>query len=613
MKRIISALLIFAMVFATSSLVSANDTTGAVTVLTSYNGSSPGATSGAIRYDSTSTVQKSISLSSNGSGSVTSVDENNDGTYDYINNSHTFLRSNYKTSLLECVENTPVFSFKYDIKLDDANVDAKRSFKPTISASASKSTDPTNITIDYANKVFSINNTKAGFVSFESETVNYEPGTWVTVEFRAYRGNDGKLICGAYVGDAQIFYGVGDMDYLSGFALFMFDFTQAANVSTFMDNIIISMMGESYKPTTIPEEVPDVPEVPDEPETPEIVAKNITKFDGSLLKDNKGTPFEETPIKPESGNISMYPVDGCIHEKQFLIRKGSNYGYGTGVTNAVEDNNTYYVINWSDVQSNYRYNVKQHMTSETPVLSYSYDIRIPVENSDKWRTQRISFSSKDSASENSSMIVIEYDGEKFIVNAESGLEKINSTPISYEIGEWIKFDIRAYLTSENKIVVGVYADDTQVYYGEGTSDYTSGFNIYTLGLISETETVGESTVTFDTHYDNIDVSVLPVEYMPKKSLDLSLVNDAVNSKVEGKAIVNANYLSLCLVTAVYNTSGSLEKLWVDTTVEDGILSNIITGTDYTTYVKSGYKVKTFIFDSLTSAIPQMEHKEITID
>ena len=50
-------------------------------------------------------------------------------------------------------------------------------------------------------------------------------------------------------------------------------------------------------------------------------------------------------------------------------------------------------------------------------------------------------------------------------------------------------------------------------------------------------------------------------------------------------------------------------------VKDGreVLSNVISGTDYTTYVKSGYKVKTFIFDSLTSAIPQMEHKEITIN
>ena len=245
MKRIISALLIFAMVFATSSLVSANDTTGAVTVLTSYDGSSPGATSGNIVRDSTSIIAKNISVTSS-NGSVISVDENNDGTYDYINNSNTSIKSNYRTSLLAYIENTPVFSFKYDINIpNDANVDAKRSFKPVISATdtnTSSSTNPTNITIDYSTKEFSINATKAGFETSDSKTVSYTPGSWVTVEFRAYRGNDGKLICGAYVGDAQIFYGEGNVDYSCKFALNNFTFTQDANISTYMDNIIISTM-----------------------------------------------------------------------------------------------------------------------------------------------------------------------------------------------------------------------------------------------------------------------------------------------------------------------------------------------------------------------------------
>ncbi len=606
MKRIISALLIFAMVFATSSLVSANDTTGAVTVLTSYDGSSPGESTGSIEFDSTSIIRKNIG------GTFTGVDENNDGTYDYIKNSNTSSKTNYRTSLLAYIENTPVFSFKYDINIpNDANVDAKRSFKPVISATdtnTASSTNPTNITIDYSTKEFSINATKAGFETSDSKTVSYTPGSWVTVEFRAYRGNDGKLICGAYVGDAQIFYGEGNVDYSSKFALNNFTFTQDANISTYMDNIIISTMGESYKPTTIPEEVPDVPEVPDEPETPEIVAKNITKFDGSLLKDNKGTAFEtnEIPLKPTSANISMYSLSDCEFVKQFLVKSGC---YGTGVSNAVEDDNTYYVINWSDVQSNYRKSVKEYMTSDTPVLSYSYDMKVPTASSDMERITIIKLTSVANTSTDLTEIQIGYDDGDFYVACPYGINTVNSKNIPYNVGDWITFDIRAYLTDENKINVGVYANGNQVYYGEGTINYATDFCINMIRMTSET--VEDEEVTCDTYYDDMDVSVLPAKYIPTQMLSLSLADD--NAKVEAKATVNGSYESLCLVTAVYNTSGSMEKLFVDTTVEDGVLSNVISGTDYTTYVKSGYKVKTFIFDSLTSAIPQMEHKEITIN
>ena len=60
---------------------------------------------------------------------------------------------------------------------------------------------------------------------------------------------------------------------------------------------------------------------------------------------------------------------------------------------------------------------------------------------------------------------------------------------------------------------------------------------------------------------------------------------------------------------VYNADGNLVKLWKYTTLEDGYLSYTVTGADY---VQSGYKVKAFLFDSLTSAVPQVEKAKLTI-
>ena len=65
-----------------------------------------------------------------------------------------------------------------------------------------------------------------------------------------------------------------------------------------------------------------------------------------------------------------------------------------------------------------------------------------------------------------------------------------------------------------------------------------------------------------------------------------------------------------MVTAVYNTNGNLLKLWTDNELDsDGFLSCKITDSSY---LVQGYKVKAFVFDSLTSAIPQVENAELAI-
>ena len=59
----------------------------------------------------------------------------------------------------------------------------------------------------------------------------------------------------------------------------------------------------------------------------------------------------------------------------------------------------------------------------------------------------------------------------------------------------------------------------------------------------------------------------------------------------------------------YYENGELEKLWTDNTLDEGYLSYTVTESEY---VKSGYTVKAFLFDSLTSAIPQVGNAKLTI-
>ena len=222
MKKILSIILILTMIFTANITVLANDTVENVTILTSFDGSKPGATSGKIVRDSTSIVEKDIALSSNGSGTVVSVEDGNGGYY--INNSHSYLISNYRTSLLPYVETHPVLSVKYDVNIPSGtNESASRSFRPFITATADGDSNtkasPTNLTIGYADGNFSANVSIDCFDTTVHQTVNYAPGSWTTVEFRAYYGNDGKLICGAYVGETQIFYGEGKVDYSTAYAL----------------------------------------------------------------------------------------------------------------------------------------------------------------------------------------------------------------------------------------------------------------------------------------------------------------------------------------------------------------------------------------------------------
>lgn len=618
MKRVISILLALAMIFTISIPVFASETTNTPTILTSYDGLSMNA-NGTLNYDSTSSIKKTIVLTGSGTGSVSTVDEDGDGKPDYINNGHTFIKSNYKVSLSSYMTDKPVFSLKYDVNIPTGtNETGSRTFIPQFTNNASSTSGLAKITVEYKDNSFYVQNNPTGFTTTEYSPATYTPGNWVTVEVKAYIGTDGKMICGVYVGDTQIFYGLGSEDYSSVFALFDYSFKQGSGLTTYMDNIVLSVNDASCKPSVPGEpEEPVEPEEPEEPEEPdEDIKTNITYFDGSLLKTVGGTAFSENelPIKPTSANISMYPLSTSTVKKQFLVKYSGCYG--TGVSNAMENDNTYYVMNWSDIQSNYRTKVSEYMTAETPVLSYSYDIRIPTTDSDKWRKSRFWLSSTEdtnSTAENDIEIVIEYDDGKFFVNDFAGLETLNSKPIPYTPGNWINFEIRAYFITENKIVVGIYADDKQVYYGKGISDYTNGLNLYMLRLLSETADDEGTTVTYETHYDNIDISVLSENYKPVEMLSLSLIKDVTNSKVEAKATVNAEYSSLCLVTAVYNNKGSMVKLWSDSTVEDGVLSNVITGTEYTNYVKSGYKFKTFVFDSLISAIPQIESKSLTID
>ena len=239
LKKIVSVLLVLTMLVAMSVITSAADITTAEpydivkwdgAMMTDNQGSvsaGPLKSGNLFPTGGITTTKYQISVLSGGTGTGISTVESASGDKYYTINYSQDLRYdpstnfNFYAQVTNAKLNKPVFSVSYDIMIpDDANANAERTFTPSFSPANGKSgalgsTDYAEFVVRYANGTFATDSVVGmDTTTVVTGTAKYTPGTWATVEVRAYYdATTTKLTYGAYVGDTQIFYGVGTTLY----------------------------------------------------------------------------------------------------------------------------------------------------------------------------------------------------------------------------------------------------------------------------------------------------------------------------------------------------------------------------------------------------------------
>ena len=175
------------------------------------------------------TTKYALSVLAGGTGTGLSTVERSTGDNCYTIDYSKDLRYdpstnfNFYAQVTNAKLNKPVFSVMYDIMIpNDANANAERTFTPSFTTANGKSgalgsTDYGEFVVKYADGAFTVDS----LVGIDTTTAvtgsaSYTPGSWVTVEVRAYYdATTTKLTYGAYVDDTQILYGEGTTLYPS--------------------------------------------------------------------------------------------------------------------------------------------------------------------------------------------------------------------------------------------------------------------------------------------------------------------------------------------------------------------------------------------------------------
>lgn len=514
-----------------------------------------------------------------------------DGSNSYYSVNWIDIQSNYRKDLKPYISSdAPVVEVSYKINIPEASIENTRTFKLQFSPTkVDSSLNNTTVSVIYEAGNFTVNTAQVTAVT--SESVAYTSGNWANIQVRLYLNSENKIDVGVYVNDTQIFYGTGTAVFNGKMYFPVMNFihddgdkNSTTTCTTYLDDITISTLSADYIPTDITE-----------------TTNYLTYWDG-VLRDSTGNAYADSKVI--NNGYSFYPIAGSVVSKALVAR---NNKVGTGVTHVKDGDNTYYSVNWEDVQSNYRTDIKPYMNSDAPVAAVSYKIQIPQESASKTRDFVLQFTNKPydaTTGVTTAKLTVKYDGKSFYAEPTSNLTAVTSEAVEYTPDSWTTVQVRLYLNAENKVEVGVYVGEQQIFYGTGVVDYSSNLTLFAMNFLSQVE----SGATYTTYLDDITVSLMPEEFKPVSMIKTTLEQNG--DIVESKAEVSSIYNNLCLITAVYNSANKLEKIWVDDTIENGFLSSTVSGADY---VKSGYKVKTFVFDSLQSAIPQVESIGLTID
>ena len=656
LKRILSALLVLTVLLVTAATTvtvsAATATTAEPYVIKNWNGTivtdtagttSVGPLKSANLYPTAgiNTQRYQISLLSGGTGTGLTAVERSTGDNCYTIDYSKDLRYdpgtnfNFYSQVTNEKLNKPVFSVMYDIMIpNDANANAERTFTPSFTTANGKngalgSTDYGEFVVKYANGAFTVDS----LVGFDSTTVvtdtaSYTPGSWATVEVRAYYdATTTKLTYGVYVGDKQIMYGVGTTLYPSVIYLDRALWHQPS-LATNYDNISMRTLAVEDKPVTFTAEEPE-PEEPEEPETPagpEITRLVLWNFDDLATTSTTNSLIVSYV---SDGNL-LYNPRTIAHSSDsnrntdYVGEARENNGMALVVTTGTTPIDENDVIKDTVLVNNTRRNYNTYVQNDGKeyVVEHSYEIYIPSASADTKRSYRFGFNlTGQNTNDYFVESTIENEKMKFAVNPITDNVKFVDFTERTKVADlpsdaWNKISfIKSIIYDETNSLynIKIYGICNDVCYYEAQFKGINATNLYMVTQSWNITGLDEKAVV--TKFDNIKISSWSA--MPEISYGWTdednyiypLALNYVDGSVEAKAKIIGSYNNLCLVVAVYDENGALEKLWTDTTPEDGYLSYIVTGAEY---VKSGYSVKAFLFDSLTSAIPQVNSSKLTI-
>lgn len=641
LKRIIASVLIVASVLSLCLVPISADDTQTYTIITQWDGTIPAAgttVAGGGSFLSTTDLfatHKSLAVRSAGYGpGVTSATENGDS---YLVVNHSSLLCNFRSLISTWVKDTtPVASVKYDIRVpeDDYSEKSRNIRFNFTTASGSSAVNPTTVKVVASNGVFaaSVSETSdSTAVTGTSTTVPYTVGEWATVEVRGYRTERNTLEIGVYVDEKQIFYGEGTAAVYTGdLAINQLYFEQGTykdsagattSYSTDYDDITIAAIGAENAPTdfsivnnVIDIDFSDVPET----EATTLMAASEGMFSAVLQESSNSTaPFKGTTKyksaakSAEDSNPVLDVVttaDGTSEQRLYMIQvtRGSLASY----------------VN----------------VEEETVLKYSYDIFIPSGTEASSRKQEVLFAGQNilgtttTKYANAGLYVgSQIEDGKLSFYTSVGYENSTAVPRTFrsedtaiESDAWntIEYVLKITQDAENSLynvkVYGMY---------KGNCYFTNEYVVYgdAFGICSNRYYVygtGKELSSIETKYDNISLKHIAnwqedtynynawtKDYIYR----LSLTYDAETGVTANAKIDNSKGTytdKLCLVVALYNSNGKLEKMYTDKTLEDGYIEFT---TNDSEFVKSGYTAKAFLFDSITSAVPYVENVKIVIE
>ena len=491
------------------------------------------------------------------------------------------------------------------------------------------STDYGEFVVKYANGAFSVESiVGVDTTTIVTDTASYTPGNWVTVEVRAYYdATTTKLTYGVYVNDTQIFYGAGTTLYPSMIYLDRALWHQPSML-TYYDNICMRTLAVEDMPVTFTaDEDPEPEPEPEEPAGPEITRLVLWDFD-------------DLTTTPTTNSLGVsYVADGNLLYNPRTIAQSVTTNRNTDyVGEAREDNGMALVVTTGTTAidednvykdtvlvNNTRRNYATYVQTDGNeyVVEHSFEIYVPSASAEARRNYMFGFSL-------TGQNVNDYFIDATIKNGKLNFD-INPITNSVKFVDFTERTKTAYVPSDawNKIsfIKSVTYDSTNGLYNikiygicNDVCYYEAQFKGYdatNLYMVTQSWNItGLDDKAVVTKLDNIKISSYSA--MPEITYGWTDADDYiyplalnyVEGSVEAKAKIIGTYENLCLVTAVYNADGKLEKIWTDTTLEDGYLSYTVTGA---AYVQSGYKVKAFLFDGITSAIPYVENVGLIIE
>lgn len=287
---------------------------------------------------------------------------------------------------------------------------------------------------------------------------------------------------------------------------------------------------------------------------------------------------------------------GKLTGRTFVLA-GSYKATEGNTAGAVTDEGTLYgsvKVHAPQFQCNYYKSPNSYAATNESVVSYSYKMYIPNDNyKEELRKFVIKFgdsSSDDYAGNNNQITLVVQDGFMSPGNS-SNVDRPSRILLETVYDEWIDVEVVAHY------VAGSYTDYKMYINGTLVANY--------MDTIIRTTECGINQIQYTQNYDTTGVATYTTYYKDAVIETRNCPVEIIKSGDNLTAYAGATGCEGILILAIYDADGKLVKLYKDDTATDGLYSV----SAESKYLLEGYSAKAFIWDSLTSIIPQAENAE----